>query len=88
MNFLHTRENLNSGDVVVVDCSHQCNIMLLTDHNFNHYKKGNKFQYHGGAYKMFPVRISVPSNDNWNIVLDLGGGNATVEHSISFIKNS
>ncbi len=87
MNFLHRRENLNQGDVAVVDCSHQCNVMLLNDSNFRKYKSGQKFTYHGSHFKMFPAKIAAPSTDAWNIVLDLGGGSATVRHSINIIRN-
>jgi hypothetical protein len=87
MNFLHKREHLNQGDIAVVDCSHQCNIMLTDDTNFRKYKSGQQFSYHGGHFKIFPAKIAAPSTGYWNIVLDLGGGSATVKHSISFIRN-
>ena len=44
------------------------------------------FRYHGGHYKMFPVRIVVPSSDYWNVTIDLGGGRANIQYDISFIK--
>ncbi|MEN4910791.1 DUF1883 domain-containing protein [Erwinia amylovora] len=77
---------LNAGDIVVVDCSHQCNIMILTDHNFSNYKRGSRFEYHGGHYKMLPARIQVPHDGEWNVVLDLGGRGANIRHSISVIR--
>lgn len=86
MNFLHKREHLNGGDVVVVNCSHQCNIILMDDSNFANYKSGRSFRHFGGFYKMFPAKLPVPSTGYWNVVLDLGGGSATVRHSISFLK--
>ncbi|MFY2980191.1 DUF1883 domain-containing protein, partial [Klebsiella pneumoniae] len=49
MNFLHTRMHLNAGDTVVVDCSHQCNVLLMTDSNFNNYRSRRGFQHHGGG---------------------------------------
>jgi hypothetical protein len=89
MDFLHKREYLNAGDIVVVDCSHQCNVTLTTDANFRKYQNGQAFEYYGGAYKRFPVRIEVPRTGNWNISLDLGHGrSARIKHSISFIKKS
>ena len=88
MSFLHSKERLQSGDIVVVNCSHRCNIMLLDDYNFRNYKSGSQFKYFGGHYKMFPARIAAPASGNWNIVLDLGGGSATIRHSISIIRNS
>ncbi len=85
MSFLHKRMQLNQGDTVVVDCSHQCNIMIMTDSNFSNYKRGNGFQYYGGHYSRLPAQILVPNNGAWNIVLDLGGGSASIRHSISII---
>lgn len=38
MQFLHKRMHLNTGDIVIVECSHQANILLTTDSNFNSYK--------------------------------------------------
>ena len=87
MSFLHKREYLDGGDVVIVNCSHQCNVMLTDDDNFQRYKGGQQFQYHGGFYKRLPARIGVPRTGYWNITLDLGGGSANIRHSISVIKN-
>lgn len=88
MDFIHSREYLHQGDVVVVDCSHQCNILLTDDNNFQKYKRGDSFRYFGGAYKMFPARITVPETGNWNVTIDLGGGQANIRYNISFIKNT
>jgi hypothetical protein len=84
--FIHSREFLNQGDIVVIDCDTQCNCMILTDSEFNNYKSRRRYQYHGGHYKMFPVRIAVPISGNWNVVVDLGGGRASIKCSISYIK--
>jgi hypothetical protein len=47
--FIHAREYLNEGDVVIVECSHQCNIILLDDSNFQNYRSGHSFKHFGGA---------------------------------------
>ncbi|MGV3000750.1 DUF1883 domain-containing protein [Vibrio sp. E150_018] len=78
--------HLNQGDIVVVECSHQCNVRILTDSNFSNYKRGSRFQYHGGFYEMLPARIQAPTTGYWNVVLDLGGGSANIRHSISVIS--
>jgi hypothetical protein len=86
MQFLHQREYLNTGDVVVVNCSHRCNIRLTDDYNFRGFKSGGRHSYYGGHFTHFPARIAVPSTGYWNITIDLGGGSATIQHSISIIK--
>jgi len=86
MTFLHSREHLNAGDIVEVDCSHQCNVLLTDDHNFRGYKAGGRFNYYGGHFKKLPARIAAPRTGYWNITIDLGGGSATIRHSIRIIR--
>lgn len=88
MNFLHSREHLEEGDIVEVQCSHQCNVRLTTDTNFANFKRGRAHQYFGGFYKMLPAHIAAPHAGYWNITIDLGGGSANIRHSINIIRNS
>lgn len=87
MDFLHKRMHLNAGDTVVVNCSHQCNILLTSDSNFSNYKKGASFTHHGGGgfFKILPAHLVVPSSGNWNITIDLGGGSGNIRHSIDIL---
>ena len=86
MQFLHQREYLNQGDVVVVNCSHRCNIRLMSDSDFASYRQGGSHHYFGGHYDRLPARIAVPQDGYWNITLDLGGGRASIRHSIGILK--
>jgi len=86
MQFLHQREYLHEGDVVVVDCSHRCNVRLMSASDFQSYRRGGLYHYFGGHYERLPARISAPSNGYWNITLDLGGGSASIRHSINILK--
>lgn len=86
MQFLHKQEFLNEGDLVVVNCSHRCNVMLLDDGNFSSYRSRRDFRYHGGFYEYLPARIAAPSTGSWNIVLDLGGGAANIRYSIRVVR--
>lgn len=88
MQFLHKREYLQEGDVVEVDCSHQCNVLLTTDTHFSNYKNGRRYEYYGGFYERLPARIAVPHTGNWNITIDIGGGSARLTHSIRIHRNS
>jgi hypothetical protein len=85
-NFIHTREWLDDGDIVVVDCDHQCNVRLTDDANFHSFRSGRRHQYYGGFYPRLPARIVVPSSGFWNITIDLGGGRANIRYSINYLK--
>lgn len=84
--FIHAQENLEADDVVVVNSSHQCNVLLMDDYNFRCYRSRGRFHHYGGFYKMFPVRIGVPHSGHWNVVIDLGGGQANISYSINYFK--
>nr|WP_271408161.1 DUF1883 domain-containing protein [Pseudomonas sp. Q1-7] len=70
MKFIHQREHLNEGDLVVIQCSQTCNIRLMNDANFRSFKNGGRHSYHGGAFDRFPAKIVVPSTGFWNVTLD------------------
>jgi hypothetical protein len=86
--FIHDRQYLHQGDVVTVECDHQCNIRLLDDQNFEQFKHGRQHKYYGGFYRLLPARIVVPNTGYWNLALDLGGKRAHIRHSIKYIKSS
>ena len=86
--FIHGREHLDDGDVVQVTCDTQCNVMLLTDTNFYCYKRQESYRYYGGFFKQFPARIAAPHSDYWNIVIDLGGGSASIRYSITVLRRN
>ncbi|MBH9313526.1 DUF1883 domain-containing protein [Pseudomonas aeruginosa] len=70
MKFVHQREHLNEDDIVVIECSQQCNIRLMNDANFRSFKNGGRHSYHGGAFDRVPAKIKVPSTGFWNITID------------------
>jgi hypothetical protein len=82
--FIHERRHLTRGDLVVVDCDHQCNVRLTDDRNFEEFRHGRRHQYYGGFYRTLPARIVVPSSGHWNVVIDLGGRRATAKYQISY----
>ena len=95
MKFIHQREHLNEGDLVVIQCSQTCNIRLMNDANFRSFKNGGRHTYHGGAFDRFPAKISVPSSGFWNITIDTVTRRAisvtrkpSLRHSIKIIRKS
>jgi hypothetical protein len=85
--FIHAEEFLHEGDLVIVNCDHQCNVRVMDDSNFASYRSGGRHQYYGGFYKMLPARIAVPNTGNWHVTLDLGGGRANIRYDISYLKS-
>lgn len=72
----HLRYDLGSvekGSTVVVTLTNQANVQLMTSSEYNNYKAGRRYRYHGGRVTRLPFRIIVPSNDHWVVAIDLGG---------------
>ena len=87
-NHLHNRMFLKDGDVVEVDCDTQANVTLMDDSDYANYKAGREHHYYGGFFTHFPARLSPPHSGYWNVVLDLGGGQATLRHAIRVLSRS
>ncbi|EPG7576011.1 DUF1883 domain-containing protein [Providencia rettgeri] len=84
---VHSRDYINGNDVVSVQCSHQINVLVMDDHQFNNYRNGRDAKIYGGFYKQFPANIRVPHSGYWNVVLALPAGHrANIRYSINIIS--
>ncbi|MBI3675945.1 MAG: DUF1883 domain-containing protein [Proteobacteria bacterium] len=83
---VHAKEYLNAGDVVIVNCDHQCNVLVMDDSNFNSYRNGSQCRYFGGFFRRLPARVPVPHSGNWNVVVDAGQGQ--FRYSIQYMKRA
>jgi hypothetical protein len=54
--------------------------------NFEAYKRGDTYRYHGGYVKTSPYRISPPRHGDWHVVVDLGGYGGRVSASIRILS--
>ncbi|EAA9301845.1 DUF1883 domain-containing protein [Salmonella enterica] len=72
--------------MVSVQCSHQINVMVMDDTNYNKYQYGQDCQVYGGFYTHFPANIAIPHSGYWNIVLALPPGHrANIRYSINIV---
>lgn len=75
--------NLKKGATVVVTLNNQANVQLMTNGDYNSYKAGRRYQYHGGRVTRSPFRIPVPSNGHWVVAVDLGGYAGRISASVA-----
>ena len=85
---LHKRLFLKDGDVVEVNSDTQANVILMDDSEYANYQAGRSHRYYGGFFTHFPATLVPPHSGYWNVVLDLGGGQATVRHSMRVISHA
>lgn len=75
--------NLKKDSTVVVTLSSQANVQLMTSSEYNNYRAGRRYRYHGGRVTRSPYRLPVPSNGHWMVAIDLGGYSGRIRSSIS-----
>ena len=89
MQYLHKEFDLAEGDVVEVTLAgNAANVMLLDAANFQNYRQGNAYSYHGGYARTSPYRIPAPGPGRWHLVVDLGGDSGRVQASGRVISGS
>lgn len=75
--------NVKKGSTVVVTLKNQANVQLMPLSEYNNYKAGRRYQYHGGRVTQSPFRITVPSNEHWVVAIDLGGYAGRISASVA-----
>lgn len=74
---------LEKGATVVVSLNNQANVQLMTSSEYNNYKAGRRYRYHGGRVTRSPFRMIVPSGGHWVVAVDLGGYAGRVSASVT-----
>jgi Domain of unknown function (DUF1883)/TIR domain len=74
---------LKKDSTVVVTLRNQANVQLMPLSEYNNYKAGRRYRYHGGRVTQSPFRITVPSNEHWVVAIDLGGYAGHISASIA-----
>ncbi|NHF60357.1 DUF1883 domain-containing protein [Flavobacteriaceae bacterium TP-CH-4] len=75
--------NLKKGQIVEVTLKgNSANVKLMNSSNFSSYKAGRRHTYYGGHVTKSPYRVTVPSNGNWYVTVDLGGYSGRVSSSV------
>jgi hypothetical protein len=83
--YLHKRLHLQQGQAVEIKIDRFAKVMLLTDANFEKYKRGRAFYYYGGSYRETPLIILPPRPGIYHLVIDLGRKADTARYSARII---
>lgn len=86
MNYLHYDLQAGPSDLVEVSLDRAANVMLLSTSDYNSYRAGRSFRYHGGHVSRSPYRIRPPHQGSWHVVIDLAGRAGTVRASCRVIE--
>ena len=85
MKYLHDEFEIGPGDVVEVTLDGQANVLLLDASNYERYRRGATYQYHGGFARASPYQLSPPTAGHWHLVVNLGGFNGQVKAGVRLL---
>jgi hypothetical protein len=74
-----------AGSVVEITLSAVANVRLMTNANFDLFRNARQHKFLGGIAKKSPIRLQVPENGHWHVVVDMEGHPVKAESSIKVI---
>jgi len=88
LNYLHYEFDANRDDIIEVTLDRAANVQLLEPANYENYKNGVGYRYHGGYATTSPVRLAVPQAGKWHVVIDFGGGAGRVRAAARLLSGA
>lgn len=74
-----------AGTTIEVTLSAVNNVRLMTAVNFQRFTERLDFKYIGGVAKRSPIRLTIPENGHWHLIVDMEGHNGLAESSVKLI---
>ncbi len=74
-----------AGTVIEVTLNAVNNVRLLTAVNFQRFTEKLDFKYVGGVAKKSPVRLVIPENGHWHLIVDMEGHHGLADSSVKLV---
>lgn len=87
-NFRFTHYDLKlqrAGTTIEVTLNAVNNIRLMTATNFQRFTELLDFKYVGGLARKSPIRLTIPENGHWHLIVDMEGHHGLAESSVKLI---
>ncbi|MBK5909879.1 hypothetical protein CCR85_00020 [Rhodothalassium salexigens] len=73
MTVVETSGHFRSGDMLIIDSTHQGTIRVMDEFNYNLYKRGLGYEFLGGFTCFFPATVTVPRAGRWHAMVAYEG---------------
>lgn len=86
--FPYTHYDLDAqraGTVIEITLSAIANVRLMTHGNFDLFKNARQRKFLGGVAKQSPIRLTIPENGHWHVVVDMEGHQGKAQSSIKVV---
>jgi hypothetical protein len=79
---------LRAGTTLEVTLSAVNNVRLMTDPHFKRFLETQPYRYIGGVTKKSPVRLTIPEDGLWHLVVDTEGHHGLAESSVKLLADA
>jgi len=87
INFTHyDLKAQRAGVTIEIALSVVANVRLMSESNFTLYKQAMKHQFVGGVARKSPIRLVIPQNGHWHVIVDMEGHHGQCESSIRIVE--
>ncbi|MCQ4629962.1 DUF1883 domain-containing protein [Shinella lacus] len=86
--FSYTHYDLDmqrGGTTIEITLSAVANVRLMSHANFDLFKNARQHKFLGGVAKQSPIRLKIPENGHWHVVVDMEGHTGKAESSIKIV---
>ncbi len=87
-NFRFTHYDLKpqrAGTTIEVTLSAVNNVRLMNAANYQRFTERLDFKYVGGVARKSPIRLVIPENGHWHVIVDTEGHHGLAESSIKMV---
>ncbi|MFN7022990.1 MAG: DUF1883 domain-containing protein [Pseudorhizobium sp.] len=74
-----------AGTVIEVTLSAVNNVRLMTPANLQRFRELLDFKYVGGVAKKSPIRLVVPEDGHWHLIVDMEGHRGMADSAVKVI---
>ena len=78
-------QDIREGVVIEITLSAVANVRLMTHADFDLFKNARQHKFLGGVAKKSPIRLTIPKNAHWHVIIDMEGHSGKVESSIRVV---
>ena len=78
-------KDIRAGVTIEITLSAIANVRLMTNADFDLFRNGRQHKFLGGVAKKSPIRLTIPKDAHWHVIVDMEGHPGKAESSIRVV---
>ncbi|MFD1326512.1 DUF1883 domain-containing protein [Mycoplana ramosa] len=79
-------KDIRAGVTIEITLSAVANVRLMTNDDFDRFKNARQHKFVGGVAKKSPIRLTIPKDAHWHVVVDMEGHAGKAESSVRVVS--